>query len=923
MSGTIDDVGKDGLLFEEPIPASDDGDTRAKVRALYRLLERFSIRWSQGMYTIVDKTPDDPYISELLIHLEALRGKVINRVEVFVSNVPYDYRYQMGFNDSPSRVSAITQFMRAYTYEEFPAWRKIDHIAMDIVNDKYNLPPFPQGPNPYERLFAGGYTYSRGGNLVFNKEYADHTETFGFSPGACNMEKVYKLIDNVVQRAYNYRRLLNETIRLQLTVPPDLDFESCPTLEELCCSKIYHMTIKQDPYTFKDRSDAFPHWIKPMKWIHKETGYECGLLNDQMPKPRGTPPPYEGHIPLLRPDYYHHLGAFKTGSSPKGIFDNLMKANRDRMTTSAEEKHILAAILSIFRTFNLYDSVEPYISYEEFMDVLVKMSVPWDRNAGIHFTKSENLGTYKHVFDDLDPKKKVFVEEQRRYGPDADRKENAFPAVCHMIEDLLFRLHKKCSMSMFYNREWFPLLTAKLGNKVEILFPEADRSKNRIFFISSLMKMVLHKMLLAAPLNNVYGRSFVGVGHCWSKGGVYRVGKQLHFSDLGEVPRSWFMGDFSALDQSLKAGILCLLGIIWIFSVRSTGDPNKSTQERVMEQLTAWMADDTAITLVKWFEAEWRLVFGILFSGEYITSIFDTFYVYIAILVCHYVLADRLKALDSQAGARARVLLMEDLEQFTLIYGDDLCWTLRDETIHAIEDLLGIKYLDEIVVILKEKFDMVLKPPGSSDTNQYSTPFANMSWDGCLLPDKDNNYGFKWLRRYFSPVLIRTSVGCFKSMVAVRKISDYWAKASNTHHDAMTYPNHKWLQRIKAFCVENMGASIVIDKFCRMFYAALKEFPIQVSDVIELEEEIPVKGRVSSIDGRAVFDGVKYDSVEKKKYLMVDPDIPPYFCTNDYLPTRSELISEFGTYTSAAAFEASLRSCNKMAQGPLIPPRGV
>ncbi len=918
MDGFIGDLGPDNVLFEEPVPPTEDGDTRAKVRALYRLLERFSIRWSQGMYTIVDKEPDDPYISELLIHLEALRGKVINRVEVFAGKAPLDFRYQMGFNESPSRIDAITQFMRAYTYDEFPVWKKIDYFAMNYMNDHYNLPPFPQGINPYEKLISSGWWYNKAGEIVFpNKDKAVDPV---LSPGSCNMEKVYRFLDHRVQRSYNYRKLLNEVSRYNYTLPEDIEHEPCPSLQELCFSKIYNITIKQAPQTFKDRADAFPHWIKPMRWFDPVDKQYHGLLANEIPVKPNQPRPYDGHIPLLRPDYFHHLGAFKTGASPKGIYDNLMKANRDRMTTSADEKHILAALLSIFRTFNLYNSVEPYISYDEFTDTLVKLSVPWDRNAGIHFNKSENLGSYKHVFDDIDPKKKVYVEEQRRYGMDADRKENAFPAVVQMIEDLLFKLHSKCKLSDFYKRKWFPLLTAKLGNKVEILFPEADRSKNRIFFISSLMKMVLQKMMLSAPLNNTYGKHFVGIGHCWSKGGVHRVAKQLHFSDFGNTPRSWFMGDFSALDQSLKAGILALLGIIWIFSVAKTNDPSKTVQERVFEQLTAWLADDTAITLVKWFEAEWRLVFGILFSGEYITSIFDTFYVYLAVLVCHYIIGDRLKGLCTPEGDNARRLLYEDLEQFTLIYGDDLCWTLRDETIRAIESLLSVKYLDYIIVLLKEKFDMVLKPSGSSDTNQYSTPFCNMTWDGCVIPTPDNDYGFKWLRRYFSPVTVRTKVGCFRNMVAVRKISDYWAKATNTHHDAMTYPNHKWLQRIKAFCVENMGSSISIDRFCRLFYASLKELPVVVADVIELEGEIPVKGRVSSKDGRQVFDGVKYDAVENKKYLMVDPDLPDYFKRNDYLPSRSELILNFGCYVNSGAFEEGLRSCRTMAQGPLIQP---
>jgi len=916
MAGSLADTKLVGdMLLEVPITENADGLLRAKVRALYMLLERFSIRWAQGMYTIVDRSPDDPYITELMIHLEALRGKNIQRVEVFQGKTPLRFNYQMGFNNSESTAPEITQFMRAYTYHWFPIWETIDTYVMLEMQLKYNLPPFRVGINEYERLFLRGYSINAAGDFQWSElppvdqddpkaakereSYLAEEDTWlRSSPGACDMVKVYHFISERVRRFDVCRRLRNSVIRSGGEMPEGVVAEECPSLLAMCTAVINKVTVDQDQKLNKDRAANYPHWIKPTTPFVSDACARTAHVAD-------------GHIPFLRPDFYHHAGAFKTGGNPKGILDNLMKANRETVTTAAKPSHLLAGIMSIFRTFDLYNSVEPFISYDEFMETLRNMSVPWDRNAGIHFNERGDLGSYEYQFDNLDPNIKVKVTEERKFGFDADRKENAFPAVVEMIEDLLHRLDRHTKLETFYSRKWFPLITAKLGNKVEILFPEADRSKNRIFFISCLMKMVLQKMLLSATLANTYGRNFVGISHCWSKGGVHRVASQLKFSDALGAIRSWFMGDFSALDQSLKAGVLCLLGIMWIFSIR----PGAS-HDRVgvaMKHMMAWLADDTAITLVKWFQQEWRLVFGILFSGEYITSIFDTFYVYIAMMVVHYVFADRLQAIGTPRALKARELLMFELEKFALIYGDDLCWTLSDELVRELEELCCNKkpYLDEVVIILKQQFDMVLKPPGSSDTNRYHTPFSNVTKDGVVLPTYDNDYGFKWLRRHFYQKPN-------KNLASIRRISDYWSKATNTHHDALYYTNDKWLQRIKAFTVENMGNSKMIDLFCRQFYHALEKHPVKCVDPIEIERAIPVKGKIHTPDFRPVHDGVGEKVVEDKKYLFVDPNLSQEFKMDKRIPSRRDLINRFSSYKNDAAFTAGLRSCEKMKEGPIL-----
>jgi len=304
-------------------------------------------------------------------------------------------------------------------------------------------------------------------------------------------------------------------------------------------------------------------------------------------------------------------------------------------------------------------------------------------------------------------------------------------------------------------------------------------------------------------------------------------------------------------------------------------------------------------------------------------------------MVVHYVFADRLKSIGTERALSVRSQLMYELEQFALIYGDDLCWTFSDDLIRDLEELVCEDgYLEEVVNILKDQFDMVLKPPGSSDTNAYPTPYANITSDGVVIPGRDNDYGFKWLRRYFYKTNIHLKDRGdpengvpdkeydVANITSVRRISDYWSKATNTHHDARTYPNKKWLERIKAFTVENAGGSVAIDRFCRIFYHSLEGNPVNpVGNLLELEGSLPVKGRVSSSDFDEVKDGQGKEIPERKKYLLLDPEISDEFIKAPCLPSRSYLVRNFGMYTSSARFEMTLRRCRNALEGPRGAPR--
>jgi len=543
------------------------------------------------------------------------------------------------------------------------------------------------------------------------------------------------------------------------------------------------------------------------------------------------------------------------------------------------------------------------------MNTIGSMHVPWDRNAGIHLCTTGPIDTSEYDFDGYT------VVEERKYTWDVNQKANAMPGVMRMsrelIEKLLEALYEGAPR---YSPDWFPLMVAKLGNKVEILGPEADRDKNRVFFIGCLLKMVLQKLHFSAPFRQMFGKDFCGVGHCWGAAGACRVARQLKFRDANLKTRFWFQGDFKALDQSMKAGMLCLISMMMALTIKPGEQPSDTLMWRVALAVIACLSIDTAVTLIKWFGKEWRYVIGVLFSGEFVTSMFDTIYVYIALMVVHYSFLDDLKNRKNYEKIKKKIL--KAITRFALIYGDDTTWSLPARVVRLIESIPSVGkggYMDAVIKRLRDQFDMMMKPKGSSDTDQFSTPYSSCTPDGILLQE-NGKYGLKFLRRHFvkSEFVVSAvgstdpkSIKTIEVVQSMRKISDAWSKATNTHHDADTYT--QWFARVKSFLFENMGVSLATDRFLRMFIASIRT-NMDYLEAKEDEDYILLRdkfgySKVSDEKGRTVkFDAGDRDLIEK--YKRVAPWMTEEEIFNKDVPPRDWLLTQLALKVDDSEFAA-------------------
>lgn len=895
----------------------DVDSKRAIIASLAKLMNKVQVRYGERGVTVDDSDLTDRPLSETVLVMEMMRGRNIIPTQVFSGRSRLNMTYTMGFNETPKTTYWVQEFMRAYTHHEFPIWKKADQLAL-MINDEMKVTlPF-KGLNPYVEVLKCSY-FDKDGNLCLFKEFdfkkncensrklgddlrTDFNDTYHADPLSYDMVEAYRNIRDrvLIWRNRSYRIPDNEGFLSEDDVIFNqvvAQVKTPPTLQELCLAKLYEVTMDQTKGSFESRY-SLPHMVPAV-------GYMRYFNREDLAQ----------WVPLLRPDYYFHTGAFKTGASPEGIYKSLSKISQfDRPAISAKPEHVAAAACTMFKLFGFFQRFRVYKNQEEMINTLGAMSVPWNRNAGIHLCSTGEISKHKYNFEGY------VVEETKKCTWDVPYKANAMGGVLKMTKDLInFLIERLFEDIPKYGREWFIVTVAKLGNKVEILGPEADREKNRVFFIGCLMKMVLQKLTMSAPFREMFGRSFCGVGMSWSGAGTARVASQLKFDDLGKKARRWFQGDFRALDQSMKAGLMCFICMLMSITLAPGETPTEKTMWRVCIALFAWLADDTAITLIKWFGKEWRYVVGVLFSGEFVTSMFDTIYVYIALMCVHYSFLEDLKVFAGSKYEEYKKEILEAISDFALIYGDDTTWSLPKRVVDLLECIPVVgkgRYLDEVIRRLKEFFDMEMKPKGSSDTDEFNTPYTKCTKDGTVLSE-GGKYGLKFLRRHFIwGVFTKTNGKVEHVPVSVRKVSDVWARATNTQHDASVYT--QWFPKAKSFLYENMGVSLLTDRFIRYMLCVVLRNSDHLEgkegeDYIVLSKKFGYS-RVKDRNGRAVkFD--RGDSEIIDKYKRVAPWMTEEDIFNLEIPARIWLLDKLAYKPDSTYHVTRLFSCRTLREG--------
>ena len=226
----------------------------------------------------------------------------------------------------------------------------LKHVQFRDMGDVF----LPEGFDLYKTMSVEK-SRTESGDIPFHFSYLVHPSSFDVHP---EYKKVHTKVNLRLKNNYRVVDLFGDIETHELTMPSDAEVRDAiefPTLKELCIAKLYTITIDQTRGSFKDRYDL-PHWV-PIRGL--------------MPKNRVL----SQYAPLLRPDYYFHEGAFKTGASEEGIYQALIKISKfDRPCISADPKHVVAATITMFKSFNMLEKFEVYKDKDDILNTVSAIS---------------------------------------------------------------------------------------------------------------------------------------------------------------------------------------------------------------------------------------------------------------------------------------------------------------------------------------------------------------------------------------------------------------------------------------------------------------------------------------------------------------------------------------------------------------------
>lgn len=262
---------------------------------------------------------------------------------------------------------------------------------------------------------------------------------------------------------------------------------------------------------------------------------------------------------------------------------------------------------------------------------------------------------------------------------------------------------------------------------------------------------------------------------------------------ISQVKKFWVSLDISKFDQSVLASVLMLtLFLPWFLYNHASPD------FPVLEKIILWSVSNSVAKVVKWFGDEWRVIFGLMFSGELMTSIGDSWYLEIIFECFDQYLAD-------QVGPEMRDKYKRDFRRFK-DYGDDgilshAMWVLQ---FMAPDRNLGPTLLRDY---LKIYWHMDLKLSDthmSCDSDPRRDPrlpsfYTQLNKDG--VGDEISYQGARFLKRY----IIKYDTPYGEDDMPWRPTNDYISKiscvAGNNQSEVMQ------LIRLRALALDTYGTN--------------------------------------------------------------------------------------------------------------------
>jgi len=253
----------------------------------------------------------------------------------------------------------------------------------------------------------------------------------------------------------------------------------------------------------------------------------------------------------------------------------------------------------------------------------------------------------------------------------APTKEEAYTAsflsVMRILSSVL-HMYEDGSLTAEQMLEQLPTLWYKIAFKVEALL---DDSKQRLFFLPQMEKFLLDKIIFAPVFKRLYNRRYILVGHKWQRGGARRLFDELKGTLPGVLKTHLYWAwDLRRQDQSIKPFHIMMNFMLML------ADYDKSDQKLflLVKFILGWSADNATSSYTKWIGPySWRVIVGILFSGEYATSISNTIMSAISFLTYLFRVHKYLRSMEDKTLWNEYHEMLEEFIAYIIakFFGDD------------------------------------------------------------------------------------------------------------------------------------------------------------------------------------------------------------------------------------------------------------